>query len=35
MGDFYKVQDTYFMTPDRDSTERVEVSTLFITPDLY
>jgi hypothetical protein len=35
IGDFCKVQDTYFMTPDRGSTERVEVSTLFIIPDLY
>ena len=30
-GDFYEVQDTYFMTTDSDSTEGVEVTTLFIT----
>ena len=30
-GDFYEVQDTYFMTTDSDSTEGAEVTTLFIT----
>ena len=30
-GDFYEVQDTYFMTTDSDTTDGVEVVTLFIT----
>ena len=33
-GDFYKVQDTHFMTTDRYLTEGAKVITLFITPDL-